>query len=76
MYGSTQRLFSKILRRPAPGFRNFSSGVLTHTGNFGYSWSRTIFDIYARLLDFYAVYLTATSANYRAYGLQLRCLSE
>ena len=67
---------------PAPGFRDAGStkgyGVLWNVGNNGYSWSSTIptGSGYAHLLDFDYSWLNPQSSNYRAYGLQLRCLQE
>ncbi len=69
---------------PAPGYRDFGragyEGALYRVGHYGYSWSSTSYgsdDHYRGMgLDFRATYLGPSYANYRAYGFQLRCLSE
>ena len=49
-------------------------------GGYGYSWSSTSYgsdDHYRGMfLRFYTQHLYPSLAHYRAYGLQLRCLSE
>ena len=67
----------------APGFRDSGYGelgVLHNVGHDGYSWSSSSVDSddYYRDLDlsFNTQGLSPNSVHYRAYGLQLRCLSE
>ncbi len=67
----------------APGFRDSGYGelgVLHNVGHDGYSWSSSSVDSddYYRDLDlsFNTQGLNPNSVHYRAYGLQLRCLSE
>ncbi|WP_297627374.1 hypothetical protein [uncultured Rikenella sp.] len=45
-------------------------------GNRGYSWSATITTHYSHLLYFYMSLASPSNSHSRAYGLQLRCLSE
>ncbi|WP_297831496.1 hypothetical protein [uncultured Rikenella sp.] len=51
-------------------------GDLTDIGNYGYSWSSTISGANSQKLRFYVTGLTPSHAGNRAYGFQLRCLSE
>ncbi len=62
--------------RPAPGFRGRSEGAIGVAGNSGYCWASTIREIYGMYLHFSMVEFTDSGANSRAYGRQLRCLSE
>ncbi|WP_294599280.1 hypothetical protein [uncultured Rikenella sp.] len=61
---------------PAPGFRRRDTGALGHVGSYGYSWSSTVSSINGMHLDFGVTWLDPSHANTRAYGFQLRCLSE
>ena len=64
---------------PAPGFRGNTSGGLSLVGNDGYSWACTPVtgDHYRGMyLYFHVTGLHPSSMTGRAYGLQLRCLSE
>ncbi|WP_294601132.1 hypothetical protein [uncultured Rikenella sp.] len=45
-------------------------------GRNGYSWSSSVSGTHGMDLDFYAIALCPDYATNRAYGLQLRCLSE
>ncbi|WP_300828924.1 hypothetical protein [uncultured Rikenella sp.] len=60
----------------APGFRDRDTGALLAVGNDGYSWSSATSGISGLDLSFSVVWLPPSFAHYRAYGLQLRCLSE
>ncbi|WP_294597012.1 hypothetical protein [uncultured Rikenella sp.] len=46
------------------------------TGYYGYSWSSSVNQIQGQFLNFSSGYLRTSDTNCRAYGLQLRCLSE
>ncbi|WP_294599792.1 hypothetical protein [uncultured Rikenella sp.] len=61
---------------PAPGYRGAGSGVSDGVGNYGYSWSSAVSGTYGVFLYFYTQYLSPSYAHTRAYGRQLRCLSE
>ncbi len=65
---------------PAPGSRDAMSargfGGLRDVGNNGYSWSSTVTGSNAHFLDFGYYGVGPQDGNYRAYGLQLRCLQE
>ena len=61
---------------PAPGYRAYGSGVLWVVGGDGYSWSSTIRNSNIYFLHFGYNGVNPQSNNYRAYGLQLRCLQE
>lgn len=45
-------------------------------GNDGYSWQSTFSDLLGTDLSFNMEWLDSDRADYRGYGLQLRCLSE
>ncbi len=63
---------------PAPGYRYYASGALRYVGDLGYSWSSTVAasGYSAHDLYFDTQSLLPTNTNYRAYGLQVRCLQE
>ncbi|WP_297831119.1 hypothetical protein [uncultured Rikenella sp.] len=60
----------------APGYRIHDAGGAIGVGNYGYSWSSAVSGINGRLLWFQTQGLSPNPADGRAYGLQLRCLSE
>ncbi|WP_300829260.1 hypothetical protein [uncultured Rikenella sp.] len=60
----------------APGFRNSNSGVLGGVGNGGFSYSSSVSGIGGLNSNSYSQYLNTGNSDYRASGLQLRCLSE
>ncbi|WP_294601072.1 hypothetical protein [uncultured Rikenella sp.] len=62
---------------PAPGFRYDISGALAASGSNGYSWASTINSTNGIMhLHFNATALYPSNAYHRAFGFQLRCLSE
>ena len=61
---------------PAPGYHDGGGGALWYVGNHGFSWSSATSGIYGLHLVFNVAQLYPSSAGYRAYGFQLRCLSE
>ena len=60
----------------APGFRDSNSGVLGGVGNGGFSYSSSVSGIGGLNSNSYSQYLNTGHSDYRASGLQLRCLSE
>ena len=64
----------------APGFRDSGLygllGALTRVSNSGYSWSSSFSGTSGVFLYFFAQSLNPSGSDRRAYGLQLRCLSE
>ena len=64
----------------APGFRDAGNngrlGALTGVGSSGYSWSSSFSGTSGVYLTFDVTYLLPGRADSRAYGFQLRCLSE
>ena len=68
----------QILRitRPAPGFRERANGGLNNVGNNGFSYSSSVSGSNGVYLNFNVTNLNPSNANSRAYGLQLRCLSD
>ncbi|WP_299456647.1 hypothetical protein [uncultured Rikenella sp.] len=61
---------------PAPGFREKSNGELVSIDNGGFSYSSSVGGNHGMSLNFSVTYLYPSSSDYRAYGFQLRCLSE
>ena len=61
---------------PAPGFRSNGEGALWYVGHHGFSWSSAASGILGLHLVFNVTGLSPSSAGYRDYGFQLRCLSE
>ena len=77
--------FCLDLRRPtrrgsAPGYRGNGEGALGSIGSIGCNWSSPSYDSGDRYrgmcLNFHVATLDPGSAGNRAYGFQLRCLSE
>ncbi|WP_294598275.1 hypothetical protein [uncultured Rikenella sp.] len=62
--------------RSAPGYRIAGSGEPDGVGHHGYSWSSAVSGTYGVFLGFGTQYLNPCSADNRAFGRQLRCLSE
>ncbi|WP_294596475.1 hypothetical protein [uncultured Rikenella sp.] len=64
---------------PAPGYRDFGrkgwEGITRGIGNGGYSWSLLAGNTNG-MLSFDMTWLNSSGSDYRAYGFQLRCLSE
>ncbi|WP_294600755.1 hypothetical protein [uncultured Rikenella sp.] len=63
-------------QHPAPGYRIASTGTLDGFGYSGYNWSSTTSGTFGIFLDIYPNGFNASSTDTRAYGRQLRCLSE
>ncbi len=61
---------------PAPGFRSNASGALSSVGTDGFSYSSSVSGSNGVCLHFGVTYLNPSHASSRAYGFQLRCLSE
>ena len=61
---------------PAPGFRTATLGEPVRVGYYGYNWSSAISRTDGVFLSFDAKGLNPNHTGYRAYGRQLRCLSE
>ncbi|WP_300851151.1 hypothetical protein [uncultured Rikenella sp.] len=62
--------------RPAPGYRHRDTGALWNVGNSGYSWGSTFDGNNGMHLSFRVTWLHSNDSYHRAYGFQLRCLSE
>ncbi|WP_300828805.1 hypothetical protein [uncultured Rikenella sp.] len=65
----------------APGFRNAGNetgweGITRRIGRDGFSYSSSVSGSNGVYLNFYVTNLNPSNSNYRAYGFQLRCLSE
>ena len=60
----------------APGFRSYASGIPVSVGQAGCSWASTVSGTNGMHLSFHVTYLYPGSSLNRAYGFQLRCLSE
>ncbi|WP_300646476.1 hypothetical protein [uncultured Rikenella sp.] len=65
---------------PAPGFRDAGNdgrlGDLLYIGNSGFCYSSSMSGSNGVYLTFTVASLYHSDAGHRAYGLQLRCLSE
>ena len=60
----------------APGFRPRETGDLVNVGNYGFSYSSSVSGSNGVYLSFHVTHLNPSHADSRAYGFQLRCLSE
>ena len=67
---------SGVFDLPAPGVRGSGDGGLWNLGKVGYSWAATVNDTRGMYLGFHVTYLAPSTADHRACGLPLRCLSE
>ncbi len=61
---------------PAPGCRERADGAPGNVGLHGFSYSSSVSGSSGVYLGFHVTGLAPSDAYYRAYGLQLRCLSE
>ncbi|MDE5945228.1 MAG: hypothetical protein K2G93_06570 [Rikenella sp.] len=61
---------------PAPGNRHSYYGTLNSVGTSGYCWSSSDLNNYSYYLHFSRGGILPKDGNYRASGLQLRCLQE
>ena len=67
--GSTTTLFL-----PAAGNRNPNTGVVLHSGDYGYYWSSTVFGFSARFLRLNSG--DVVYGTYRAAGVSVRCVAD
>ncbi len=63
------------LKLPAAGYRSRSTGSLNVVGAYGYYWSSTVSDTFARFLFFSSTNAGMTSSS-RAGGRSVRCLQD
>ena len=83
-YGSHAFLYAELLSgaglseagMPAPGYLPRDTGAASYLGHGGYSWSSSVNGANSMHLNFYTQSLLSNHASHRAYGFQLRCLSE
>ena len=61
---------------PAPGYRNWGTGVLGGVGYGGNYWSSTVNGTNINYLNFNPGNIYPINANVRTYGNQVRCLRE
>ncbi len=65
---------------PAPGYRDAGNngrlGALAHVGNYGFGYSSSVSGSTGVYLNFDVAHLYPSYASSRAFGFQLRCLSE
>ncbi len=61
---------------PAPGCRNYNTGVLVSIGNSGRSWSSTVYNTNVYYLVFDRPRIYPNQLGPRTYGFQVRCLRE
>ena len=66
--------------RRAPGYRGAGNeewmGGLAYVGAYGYSWASTVNEKNSMYMAAYVTWLEPCSSSFRAFGFQLRCLSE
>ena len=69
---------TRKLKYELGGCRYYASGALYYVGYYGFSWSSTVAasGYYAHSLGFDPQGLSPTDTDYRACGLQVRCLME
>jgi len=76
IFAESNFMYPKDVQFPAPGYRHPHFGPLHAVGHDGYSWASMVSGTLGVFVGFYAQGLNPSSANSRAYGIQLRCLSE
>ena len=62
--------------RHPPGYRGYTLGESGSGGYHGFNWSSTVSNTDGTGLGFDMTWLNPSYASSRAYGFQLRCLSE
>ena len=65
-----------MLKLPAAGHRDYSTGATGSQGTYGYYWSSSPYSTDARYLYFSSTYVNPAYDNYRAYGFTLRFLQN
>lgn len=70
-----QGAFQSPLRLPAAGFRDRNNGAITSVGSFGYYWSGSTADIYARFLELRSD-RAIMSDYFRSFGFSVRCIKD
>ena len=75
---SFRHSFQRLLRTPASGYRNSSSGALTNVGAYGFSWSSSPApsDTNAGCLYFDADHAYPLHTAYRAFARPVRCVQN
>ncbi|MFN5307470.1 MAG: FISUMP domain-containing protein, partial [Bacteroidota bacterium] len=68
--------FASPLKWPMAGFRSFSNGALSNVGSGGYYWSRNVFGIFSKNLDFDSNNSYISNSGRRAGGLSVRCIKD
>ena len=67
--------FASVLKLPVAGSRRRERGALKNEGSYGYYWSSTVSDTYARYLFFNSSEVKMDLTP-RAFGLSVRCIKE
>ena len=67
--------FASPLKLPAAGFRDRNNGVISSAGSFGYYWSGSTADIYARFLELRSD-RAIMSDYFRSFGFSVRCIKD
>jgi uncharacterized protein (TIGR02145 family) len=66
---------NSVLKLPVAGYRSRSPGSLGDLGAYGYYWSSTVSSTNSRSISFNSSN-ASMNANYRAFGLSVRCLKD
>ena len=64
------------LKMPIPGYRDYSDGRVYAEGRFGYYWSGSVNEGYARRMFFNSSIMNPNSYYYRMYGFSVRCIKN
>lgn len=75
-YQTNGLLYNHISWYPSTGYRGQASGVVTNSGNLGFSWSSTTDDIHALDLNFGIGRFNHSKPDSRACGMPVRCIQE
>lgn len=75
-YQTNGLLYNHISWYPSTGYIGQASGVLTNSGNLGFSWSSTTNDIHALDLNFGIGRFNHSKPDSRACGMPARCIQE
>ncbi len=68
--------FNSFLKLPLSGFRNYNTGTLYQSSNYGYLWSSTPQGIYDGYSVYYNNSMLALSHTRRAHGFPVRCIKN
>lgn len=67
--------FSSPLKLPAAGYRDRNNGFVSSAGSFGYYWSGSTMDVYARFLELRND-RAIMNDYFRSFGFSVRCIKD